>query len=314
MVCGRRWLLYFQSSLFFVATLAGCVLWQLSAERYGAPCLLPAASDCKLLACTWAVGGCLPGCSHLLRVPSNPCCFHTQRQCGLCLHLPSMPAGRRRLLYAGAMLCGLASVLASTAPSLWLYLVFRAASGAAMGGMGLAAYALAADVAGPSWRGSLGIFMNHFFSGGRRLCSCMLGCPGGYCCRPVYCACLAASHASRMACTGSCRHPSRSGRMRGHAAGLVAARQLAPAHLPGRPLLPGIHPNLVDGGGEPAVAAPARQEGEWQVFVVCVCVCVCLGDGEPLFWGVLTGDRIGCSSCCGCCADGSPPGHCSVSS
>lgn len=108
MVCGRRWLLYFQSSLFFVATLAGCVLWQLSAERYG----------------------------------------------------------RRRLLYAGAMLCGLASVLASTAPSLWLYLVFRAASGAAMGGMGLAAYALAADVAGPSWRGSLGIFMNHFFSVG----------------------------------------------------------------------------------------------------------------------------------------------------
>ncbi len=78
------------------------------------------------------------------------------------------PAGRRRLLYAGAMLCGLASVLASTAPSLWLYTVFRAASGAAMGGMGLAAYALAADVAGPSWRGSLGIFMNHFFSGGRR--------------------------------------------------------------------------------------------------------------------------------------------------
>lgn len=166
MVCGRRWLLYFQSSLFFIATLAGCVLWQLSAERYGAPRLLPAASARGLLACRRPAHPCLAA-----RVGTS-CCLCYPRSFVLRPRVPLTasppPAGRRRLLYAGAMLCGLASVLASTAPSLWLYLVFRAASGAAMGGMGLAAYALAADVAGPSWRGSLGIFMNHFFSGGHR--------------------------------------------------------------------------------------------------------------------------------------------------
>ena len=84
--------------------------------------------------------------------------------------LPLLPlpprAGRRRLLYSGAFLCGVASVMAATAPSLWMYLAFRCASGAAMGGMAVAAFALAADVAGPSWRGWVGLLLNHFFSGG----------------------------------------------------------------------------------------------------------------------------------------------------
>ena len=55
--------------------------------------------------------------------------------------------------------------MAATAPSLWMYLAFRCASGAAMGGMAVAAFALAADVAGPSWRGFVGLLINHFFSG-----------------------------------------------------------------------------------------------------------------------------------------------------
>jgi MFS family permease len=74
-------------------------------------------------------------------------------------------AGRRRLLYSGAFLCGVASIMAATAPSLWMYLAFRCASGAGMGGMAVAAFALAADVAPPSWRGFVGLLINPFFSG-----------------------------------------------------------------------------------------------------------------------------------------------------
>lgn len=55
-------------------------------------------------------------------------------------------------------------MLASTAPSLWMYVVFRCASGLAVGGLGVAAYALAADLAGPSWRAFTGLLINCFFS------------------------------------------------------------------------------------------------------------------------------------------------------
>jgi MFS family permease len=61
-------------------------------------------------------------------------------------------------------MCGLASVMASTAPSLWMYLAFRCASGAALGGMAAAGFALATDLAGPAWRGLAGLLINHFFS------------------------------------------------------------------------------------------------------------------------------------------------------
>ncbi|KAI7839294.1 hypothetical protein COHA_006992 [Chlorella ohadii] len=100
LVCSRSWVLYLQSSAFFIAVLAGCVLWQAGSERYG------------------------------------------------------------------ALLCGLSSLLASTAPSLWMYVAFRCASGLGVGGMGVAAYALAADLAGPSWRSFTGLLINCFFSVG----------------------------------------------------------------------------------------------------------------------------------------------------
>lgn len=35
LVCGRRWLLYLQTSAFFIAVLAGCALWQASSEQHG---------------------------------------------------------------------------------------------------------------------------------------------------------------------------------------------------------------------------------------------------------------------------------------
>lgn len=91
--------------------------------------------------------------------------------CRFSLHQVSPPplppcAGRRRLLVAGAALGGLSAMLASTAPSLWMYVAFRCASGVGVGGMGAAAYALAADLAGPSWRAFVGLLLNCFFSGG----------------------------------------------------------------------------------------------------------------------------------------------------
>ncbi|PRW56655.1 ankyrin repeat [Chlorella sorokiniana] len=108
LVCSRHWVVYLQTSAFFIAVLIGCVLWQAGSERYG----------------------------------------------------------RRRLLVGGAALCGLSSMLASTAPSLWMYLAFRCASGLGVGGMGVAAYALAADLAGPTWRSFTGLLINCFFSVG----------------------------------------------------------------------------------------------------------------------------------------------------
>lgn len=94
--------------------------------------------------------------------------MHSFSDCALPAAFPptNPPAGRRRLLVAGALLCGLSSLLASTAPSLWMYVAFRCASGLGVGGMGVAAYALAADLAGPSWRSFTGLLINCFFSGG----------------------------------------------------------------------------------------------------------------------------------------------------
>jgi MFS family permease len=46
-----------------------------------------------------------------------------------------------------------------------MYLAFRCASGLGMGGMGLAAFALATEVSGPSWRAFVGLLINLFFSG-----------------------------------------------------------------------------------------------------------------------------------------------------
>jgi len=62
-----------------------------------------------------------------------------------------------------------------------MYMTFRAASGAALAGMGLAAFALATDVAGPSWRGFVGLLMNHFFSGAGQGCQVLLRCGGVRC-------------------------------------------------------------------------------------------------------------------------------------
>ncbi len=47
-MCSRSWVLYLQSSAFFIAVLAGCVLWQAGSERYGEhlllQCCCPAAA------------------------------------------------------------------------------------------------------------------------------------------------------------------------------------------------------------------------------------------------------------------------------
>eukprot|EP00887_Chlorella_sp_A99_P006041 scaffold22.g6041.t1 len=73
---------------------------------------------------------------------------------------------RRRLLYTGCVLAGVAGASACTAPTFWTFLLFRAAGGAAVALMGAAALVLACDVAGPSWRTTQGALLQHFFSAG----------------------------------------------------------------------------------------------------------------------------------------------------
>jgi MFS transporter, OCT family, solute carrier family 22 (organic cation transporter), member 4/5 len=74
--------------------------------------------------------------------------------------------GRRRLLYVACMLCGIFGALAATAPSLWIYIIFRTVVGASVGGIGISAFVLATDIAGPTWRGYSGMLMQLFFSFG----------------------------------------------------------------------------------------------------------------------------------------------------
>lgn len=172
LVCGRSWVLYLQSSAFFIAVLAGCILWQAGSERYGerparcwdADVLLQPATDGTRCCCTTAAVAATATVAQLLP-PLQSWCPTSSVPTPLAQPHPAS-AGRRQLLVAGATLCGLSSMLASTAPSLWIYVAFRCASGLGVGGMGVAAFALAADLAGPSWRSFTGLLINCFFSGG----------------------------------------------------------------------------------------------------------------------------------------------------
>lgn len=47
LVCSRRWVLYLQTSAFFIAVLLGCVLWQAGSERYGERACWGAAKLCN---------------------------------------------------------------------------------------------------------------------------------------------------------------------------------------------------------------------------------------------------------------------------
>lgn len=261
LVCGRRWLVHVQQAAFFLALLAGAVGWQMSAERYGAR-LPDNCWDWALLGWTTAR---LPGSAgcRVLQAAHHHSQLAQQRP----PHASPVPdpAGRRRLLYAGAALAGLSAACASTAPSLLTYLAFRAASGVGVGGMGAAAFALATDLAGPAWRGWAGLLINHFFSGGWvggeggcgwavGLGSASRGGGGGHR-RAVVPETNGGAHS-----TPPQPPPPRSRRVRGDAAGLVGAL-LAPAHLPHRPGLPGLPGHLVSGHRVAAVAAAARQEG-----------------------------------------------------
>ena len=78
--------------------------------------------------------------------------------------LASERSSRRRLLYSGCVLAGVAGIMTCTAPTLWLLLLFRMAQGAAVALMAAAACALACDVVGPSWRTFQGLLLQHFFS------------------------------------------------------------------------------------------------------------------------------------------------------
>ncbi len=76
-----------------------------------------------------------------------------------------MVAGRRRLLYTASTLSGIAGVMCCTAPSLWLYMLFRGLTGLATGGLGLAAFAVGTESCGPSWRSLAGLLLQVSGSG-----------------------------------------------------------------------------------------------------------------------------------------------------
>jgi MFS family permease len=92
---------------------------------------------------------------------------------------PGCAAGRRRLLYTAAALSGVAGMMCCTAPSLWLYILFRGLTGAAVGGLGLSAFALGTESCGPSWRALAGMLLQVGL--GFRVCPSGLGLLGLVC-------------------------------------------------------------------------------------------------------------------------------------
>ncbi|GAB4819159.1 hypothetical protein N2152v2_006205 [Parachlorella kessleri] len=88
--------------------------------------------------------------------------------------------GRRRLLYTASTLSGIAGVMCCTAPSLWLYMLFRGLTGLATGGLGLAAFAVGTESCGPSWRSLAGLLLQIFFSVGACLATLLASVAPGW--------------------------------------------------------------------------------------------------------------------------------------
>eukprot|EP00249_Psilotum_nudum_P016937 c26067_g1_i1 orf=345-2204(-) len=83
---------------------------------------------------------------------------------GLFGNLSDSFLGRKGAL---ALACGLSAVssfLIAFAPSYWVYLVLRVASGVSSGGIGASSFVLATELLGPSKRGPVGMTTFYFFS------------------------------------------------------------------------------------------------------------------------------------------------------
>lgn len=84
-------------------------------------------------------------------------------------HVAGDTVSYRRLLHLGCIVAGAAGCLSATAPFFWLHIIFRTLSGMGVGGMGVSAYLLASDLAGPQWRPFTGLFLHGGFSVGAAL-------------------------------------------------------------------------------------------------------------------------------------------------
>lgn len=104
--------------------------------------------------------------------------------------LMSESISRRRLLYFGCVVTGIAGSMAATAPFLWLFILFRAISGAGVGGIGVSSFVLAADITGPSWRPFTGLFLQGGFSSGAALATLMAWAVPGWRWYTLLCALL----------------------------------------------------------------------------------------------------------------------------
>ena len=97
-------------------------------------------------------------------------CFFLGTFAGCALwHALSEKVSPRRMLHTSAIIAGVTGCLAATAPFLWTFLFFRGLSGVGVGGIGIAAFVLASDLAGPSWRPFAGLFLHAGFSAGAAL-------------------------------------------------------------------------------------------------------------------------------------------------
>ncbi|KAK9810056.1 hypothetical protein WJX72_004057 [[Myrmecia] bisecta] len=88
---------------------------------------------------------------------------------GLLLGAAANRFGRKTALFTSCLLMAFLGSLCSLAPSFWWYVLLRSATGVGVGGLGRAAFLLATEPIGPSWRGLAGLYTHAFFAMGAAL-------------------------------------------------------------------------------------------------------------------------------------------------
>lgn len=162
LICGWGWMLQLINFCYFLGLLLGCVVFQLASNRFGespggagstwglgGALREPGGTQraglvessprrplpwCRALCCvhcqhlSW---GCSTWLARCLRVTRTLTCReHKQHALGTRPRPATDPsAGRRRLTYTAAAMSGVAGIMCCTAPSLWLYALFRGLTG-----------------------------------------------------------------------------------------------------------------------------------------------------------------------------------------
>ncbi|KAL4201766.1 hypothetical protein AMTRI_Chr02g260300 [Amborella trichopoda] len=91
---------------------------------------------------------------------------------GIFGHLSDSLLGRKGALTVVCVMNALFGFCTAVAPSYWVYFLLRFLTGISAGGVGLAAFVLATEPAGPTKRGAVGMSTFYFYSVGLALLSC----------------------------------------------------------------------------------------------------------------------------------------------